>query len=352
MILTILVGVLVLSVLIIAHELGHFIAAKATGVPVEEFGIGFPPRMLGKKWGETVYSINWIPFGGFNKITGEVDPSVPRGLASRGYGVRLLVLGGGIIMNLILPFILMTAAFMIPHSAVEGKVIVEEVAPGSPAEACGIRPGDIVLSADGRPVRNYADLSRITQLHLGLNLELTLTHTDGTTETVRVVPRWKPPEGQGAIGIVTRTQDVQILRESLPFWQAIPAAIRECWDVLALYKNGIIGMVIGTVPFVPAGPVAIVQVTGEVAHAGISPVLELTAFISIAIGITQMIPFPALDGGRIIFVLIEWARRGKRISPRVEGIVHSIGFMILIAILVLVTYQDIIRWVTGGSLIP
>jgi regulator of sigma E protease len=135
-------------------------------------------------------------------------------------------------------------------------------------------------------------------------------------------------------------------------WQAVPASGRDCFETLVLYKNGIVGMIIGTVPFVPTGPIGIVQVTGEVAHSGVSPVLELTAFISIAIAITQMIPFPALDGGRIIFVLIEWLRRGKRISPRIEGIVHTIGFVVLLALLLLITYQDILRWATGGSLVP
>jgi regulator of sigma E protease len=166
------------------------------------------------------------------------------------------------------------------------------------------------------------------------------------------VPRWRPPEGQGAIGTLSRTENAAIVSESLPFWRAIPTGARECIDTLVLYKNGIIGMIIGTVPFVPAGPVGIVQVTGEVAHSGISPVLELAAFISIAIAITQIIPFPALDGGRIIFVIIEWLRRGKRVSARIEGIVHSVGFLILLALLVLITYQDIFRWASGESLIP
>ena len=125
----------------------------------------------------------------------------------------------------------------------------------------------------------------------------------------------------------------------------------SCIEALTLYKNGIIGLIIGTIPFTPAGPVGIIQITGEVAHSGISPVLELTAFISIALAITQLIPFPALDGGRMIFVIIEWIRRGKRVSARTEGIVHSIGFMILLGLLVLITYQDIIRWIGGGSLL-
>jgi regulator of sigma E protease len=352
MILTIVVGIIVLSVLIIVHELGHFFAAKATGVPVEEFGIGFPPRIYGKKWRGTIYSINWIPFGGFNKITGEIDPEVPRGLASRGYGVRLLVLAGGIILNLLLPFVLMSVAYMVPHNIVDGTVVIEEVAPGSPAEAAGILPGDTVVSVNNRPVRSLSDLAREIQLNLGDEITISVLHADNVAETVTLVPRWRPPEGQGAIGTLSRTDNARVVSESLPFWRAIPTGARECIDTLVLYKNGIIGMIIGTVPFVPAGPVGIVQVTGEVAHSGVSPVLELSAFISIAIAITQIIPFPALDGGRIIFVIIEWLRRGKRVSPRIEGIVHSIGFIILLALLVLITYQDIFRWVSGGSLIP
>jgi regulator of sigma E protease len=110
-------------------------------------------------------------------------------------------------------------------------------------------------------------------------------------------------------------------------------------------------MINGTVPFVPTGPVGIVQVAGEVAHTGVSPLLELAAFISIAIGITQLIPFPALDGARMAFIVVEWARRGKRVSPKVETIVHSIGFFILLGLMVLVTYQDLFRWITGGSLL-
>jgi len=352
MILTIVAGIIVLSVLVIVHELGHFITAKATGVLVEEFGIGFPPRLYGKKWGDTIYSINWIPFGGFNHISGEVDPKAPRALAARGYGVRLLVIGGGIVMNLLLPFVLLSATYMIPHDIVSGQVMVEEVAPGSPAEMAGIMPEDTIISINDREVKSGSDLSRYIQLNLGREITVSVEHADATTETVALTPRWQPPEGEGAIGVLYLTENPVIVSESYPFWQAIPIGARSCIEVLVLYKNGITGMIMGTVPFTPAGPVGIVQITGEVAHAGISPLLELTAVLSIALAITQLIPFPGLDGGRIIFVLLEWIRRGKRVSPRVEGIVHSIGFMILIALLIAITYQDIIRWVSGESLLP
>jgi regulator of sigma E protease len=350
-ILTIVIGVVALSVLIIVHELGHFFAAKAMGVPVEEFGIGFPPRAYGRKWRGTIYSINWIPFGGFNKIAGEVDPAVPKGLASRGYGVRLLVLSGGIIMNLLLPFVLLAVAYMIPHDVVSGQVVVQDIAPDSPAEMAGITAGDTIISVNDHGIKNGGDISRYIQLNLGKEINLTVEHADATTETVTLTPRWRPPEGEGAVGIAYKTENATIISESYPPWEAVPIGARSCIEALTLYRNGIIGMIMGSIPFTPAGPVGIVQVTGEVAQSGVSPVLELTAFISIAIAITQLIPFPALDGGRIVFVLLEWIRRGKRISPKIEGIVHSIGFMILLALLVLITYQDIYRWISGGSLL-
>jgi len=352
MILTIVVGIVVLSVLILVHEFGHFIAAKATGCYVEEFGIGFPPRLYGKKIGETIYSINWIPFGGFNKISGEVDPSAPRALAARKYWVRVLVISGGILMNLILPFLLMSIAYMVPHDVLKGQVLVQEVAIESPAALAGIQAGDTILSINGNPVESAGDLSRNIQLHLGAEISVEIRHADATTETVSLVPRWKPPEGQGSIGTVSQTTDPVIVSESLPFWRAIPRGISSVYETLILYKNGLIGMIIGSVPFTPAGPVGIIQVAGEVAEAGVSPVLELTAFISIAIAITQLIPFPALDGGRLLFIFIEWIRRGKRVSPRVEGIIHSAGFFILIALMILITYQDLARWITGGSILP
>jgi regulator of sigma E protease len=351
MLLTIVVGVLVLSVLILAHELGHFIMAKATHCWVEEFGIGFPPRIWGKKIGDTIYSINWIPFGGFNKISGEVDPQAPRALAARKYWVRLLVLSGGILMNLLLPFVLMAIAYMVPHDVVQGQVVVQEISANSPAEAAGIQVGDTILTINGVPADNTATLAREIQLNLGAEISIDVQHTDTSIETVHLVPRWKPPEGEGAVGIASQTMNPVVTSESLPFWRAIPEGAVSVWDSLILYKNGIIEMFMGVVPFTPAGPVGIVQVAGEVAHAGISPVLELTAFLSIAIAVTQLIPFPALDGSHLLFVIIEWLRRGKRVSPRVQTIVHSTGFVVLLVIMLLITWQDIARWVSGGSIL-
>jgi len=352
MVITILIGIAALSVLVLAHELGHFISAKATRVKVEEFGLGFPPRLLSFKWGDTRYSLNAIPFGGFNKLAGEEDPDTPGGLASKGIATRLLVLSAGAIMNLLLPLLLFSIAFMVPHNMVTGQVLVEEVTPDSPAASAGIQTGDILLSINGRPLQNTSDLSRYIQLNLGSEITVNVEHPDSTTEDAQLIPRWKPPEGDGAIGVGAITSEATVTKRHYPFWQAIPMGARDCIEALVLYKNGIISTFIGAVPLTVAGPVGIVQITGEIGRMGVSPLLELTAFISIALAITQLLPLPALDGGRIAFVLLEWIRRGKRISPRIERMVHLTGFFMLIALLLVITFQDIVRIISGVSLIP
>ena len=342
----------VLVVLIIAHELGHFFTAKASGVTVEEFGLGFPPRLVSIKRGGTRYSLNAVPLGGFVKMAGEEDPKVPGSLASKRIGTRLLVLSSGSLMNFLLPLLLFSVAFMVPHNMVFGQVLVEEVAPASPAERAGIEPGDTLLEVNGNPIHNVGDLQRHVQLNLGREISILVQHGDATTEEVQLIPRWRPPERQGAIGVAIRTLSPTIVRQSYPFWQAIPMGVGDCIQTFTLFKNGIISMIIGTAPTVVAGPVGIAQLTGEVAQAGLSPLLEFAAFLSINLAIINLLPLPALDGGRIVFVLLEWVRRGKRVLPKTEGMIHLIGFAMLIAFLLAITYQDIIRIISGESLIP
>jgi len=342
----------VIAVLILAHELGHFITARARGVRVDEFGLGFPPRLFSVRRGETTYSLNAIPLGGFVKMAGEEDPKVPGSLASKSIGTRLLVLSAGSLMNFLLPLLFFSIAFMIPHDLVMEQVMVEEVAPNSPAARAGIRPGDTLLSVNEEPVSNNSDLHRYIQLNLGKEIPILVQHSDATTENVQVIPRWKPPEGQGAIGIAITTSDSTIISQHYPFWEAIPMGVSACIETFVLFKNGIVSMIIGATPAAVAGPVGIAQLTGEVAKAGISPLLEFAAFLSINLAIINIFPLPALDGGRIAFVLLEWVRRGKRIAPKTEGLVHLIGFVMLMGVFMAITYQDIIRIVSGESLIP
>ncbi|GAH99822.1 unnamed protein product, partial [marine sediment metagenome] len=181
---------------------------------------------------------------------------------------------------------------------------------------------------------------------------LLIQHSDATTEEVQIIPRWKPPEGQGAMGILVSLSNPTTVRQHEPFWRAIPMGVGECIETFFLFKNAILSLLTGATSMEIAGPVGIAQMTGEVAKAGISPLLEFAAFLSINLAIINMFPLPALDGGRIVFVLLEWVRRGKRISPKTEGFIHAIGFALLIAAMLAVTYQDILRIMSGESLIP
>ncbi len=352
MLVTLLWFFLILGMLVLAHELGHFVTARAFKVKVEEFGLGYPPRIAGLKRGETMYSLNLCPLGGFTKLTGEEDPNIPGSFAGKSRFARFVILAAGAFMNAILPILLLSIAFMIPHNTLVGSVTVESVSPGSPAEAAGIAPGDVILEVNGRKIQNLSDLQRAIQVNLGKEVNILLKKSGDGDNTIKVVPRWKPPEGQGAIGIVLKQVDYTLREESFPFWQAIPRGVGETVEMYVLLRNGVVSMVIGAMPVQFGGPVAIAQVTGEVAKAGKSALLEFASLLSINLAIFNLLPVPALDGGRILFVLIEWLRRGKRVPPKVENLVHLIGFVILIALIVLVTFTDILRILRGSSLIP
>jgi regulator of sigma E protease len=346
--------VIILVILVVAHEFGHFITAKSRGVSIIEFGIGFPPRIFGIKRGETIYSINALPLGGFVKLAGEEDPRVPGSLAGKGYATRILVLAAGSLMNLILPLVLLSVAFMLPHPMVYYTVTIDQVAADSPAATAGMRSGDTVISVNGNAINNASDIQRYIQLNLGKQVSIEVKHADSTTQTIQVTPRWKPPAGQGATGIVIAppTQDPVTVSQSEPVWKAIPMGAIEGYQTLVLFKNEIILWIIGTSTPQVTGPVGMAALTGEVARAGISPLIEFAAFISINLGIVNILPLPALDGGRIAFVLLEMVRGGKRVSPKTEGLVHLIGFILLIGLILLVTYGDILNIVTTGSAIP
>lgn len=351
-ILAILATVAVLAVLIIAHELGHLFTAKAFGIRIDEFGLGYPPRIFGFKRGQMTYSINWLPLGGFVKIAGQEDPNVPDGLAGKGVGARFLVLSAGVIVNALLPIVLFSIAFMIPTDTMIGDVTVNEVAVGSPAEAAGVLAGDTIISFDGHAIENNSDLSRYIQINLGEESEMVVAREDGSQETLSLIPRWKPPEEEGAIGVSVTTEDAVTVTESEPFFTAIGHGVTELGETFVLFKNAILGLFVGSTPMNIGGPVAIAQITGEAAQAGLSPLLQFAAFLSMNFALLNILPLPALDGGRIVFVLLEWVRRGKRISAKREGTVHFIGFVLLMGFILAVTFQDIGRIISGNSLLP
>ena len=364
----------ILGVLVLVHELGHFLFAKGFGIKVLEFGFGFPPRLFSIRRGETLYSINLFPLGGFVKLLGEEDPSDPRSLAGKPAWVRSFVLGAGSLMNLLLPLLIFTLMFSFPQDTIQGNVEIQRIAPGSPAQSAGLIPGDIVSSINGNSVSNIADLSKEIRLNLGekTNWEILRPQSRFTGSSViggdpglttsippmsfqevsfELIPRWNPPAGEGNAGIVISTINTEVVSISYPIWVAIPKGMKKMGETLILFRNEIRGWVLQTSSPQISGPIGIAQISGEVAQAGLAPLLELTALLSLNLAILNILPIPALDGGRLIFVFLEVIRRGRRIPPEKEALIHALGFAVLISFIIVVSYFDILRLLSGESLL-
>ncbi len=361
--LTILIFIIILGVLVLVHEFGHFIVAKRSGMGVEEFGFGFPPRLWGVKKGETMYSVNWIPFGGFVKITGEDGEhrDNPRSFTSKSGKIRALVLTAGVIMNLILALVLFPLGNVVGalgfsrvelateqelNSAQEVKIQIARVFPGSPAEEAGIKLSDeiagFIENGDLFEVTAIEQVQGFINSHKGQQVTILLKNDD-TEFTKIVTPRLVNPEGEGSLGISLMTTGV--LKGSVA--EAITNGVRDTGYVFyytvlgygsiikSLFTNGNAGADL-------AGPVQLAVTTGEVARFGISYLIRFTAIISVNLAILNIIPFPALDGGRLLFLIIEKIKRSP-ISKRVEMTANTIGFALLLLLMVYVTSKDVIK---------
>jgi regulator of sigma E protease len=298
---------------------------------------------------DMLYSVNWLPLGGFVRLAGESNPAVPRSLASKGTGPRAVVLAAGSFMNAVLPIILFTILFMIPQDVAVGDVVVTQVVPGSPANAAGVQAGDIILQAGGEEIESPTDLVRAISLNAGSEMQW-LVERGGTQEVIRVTPRLNPPPDEGATGIGIDLINSQIVTRSDPPWTALGRAFSNTWEMLVLLKQEVSSWFSGGRTPELSGPIGIAQVTGEVTQeGGLHGWLVLVILFSINLAILNILPIPMLDGGRLLFVGIEWARRGKRIPPEKEGLVHLIGFVVLIGIIILISANDINRLLQGGS---
>jgi regulator of sigma E protease len=351
--LTIFSFLVVLSVLVVVHELGHFLMAKRFGVKVLEFGIGHPPRLFAIKRGETEYSLNAIPLGGFVRMLGEetagmrdvVRPQdAGRSFSAKSRAQRALILVAGPAMNLLLAPLLLTALFMIgvpqEDPAAQNQVQIHDVVPGSPAARAGLRPGDIIESIDSHPITSVDDLRTVTRTRLGQETTLTVRR-GGRTVTVTLTPRTDPPPGQGAIGIQVGRVYTTV---SYPLWEALPRGVLMTVQLLWLFAHGIWLTVSGLVQPDVVGPIGIAEMTGRAASRGIGALLQFTAFISLNLAIFNLLPFPGLDGGRLLFVALETVRGRRVLSPQREGLIHFIGIMILLTLILLVSFNDIMRW--------
>jgi regulator of sigma E protease len=285
-------------------------------------------------------------------MLGEEDPSAPRSFASKKPAVRLATLAAGPLMNAILPIVLLSIAFMVPTQVVVGDVVIDQVAPDSPAAEAGIVPGDTVISINGNSIQNIGDVIYDIHLKMGEKIILELKGADGNLKTATLVPRWNPPPGEGAVGIAMTMVNTGNVSQSYPFWEAVPKSISSIGDTFVLMRNEVTSWFVQKKAPEVAGPVGIFQLTGEVREAGPSYIIQFTAFLSLNLAIVNILPLPALDGGRIVFVLLEVVRRGKRVSPRTEGLIHYIGFAMLIALILVISYFDILRVIRGESLSP
>lgn len=353
MVVTVVAVVIIFSLMVLVHELGHFVSAKRTGVKVEEFGLGYPPRLFTiAKRGDTEFTINAIPVGGFVRMAGEEDPEAPGSLASKRKLVRGLVLSAGSLMNILLAVVLLSIVYMIGTlvpSETEPGVGIYQVMPDSPAAGAGIRPGDTVVAVDGQEMQDYEAFLAYTQAHPGQKISLTLRRNETVMSPVEITPRREFPEGEAPIGIAVGPP---LIIKAYPPWQAIPLGIYETFLWLFAMFQWAVAVIRGLVAPEVAGPIGILQATGEVVRYGLTDTLRFAAFLSTQLGIINLLPFPALDGGRLVFVILEALRRGKRISPQKEGLVHVIGMAILLGFVLVVSYFDILRLTSGRSLLP
>jgi regulator of sigma E protease len=227
--------------------------------------------------------------------------------------------------------------------------VVQAVVPGSPAEAAGLTQGDVIYSIAGRDTKNVVTASRLVRVHMGHEVPIRIKRGDQFL-TIPVEPRWAFPSNQGPTGITIGAQYPFTERVALPPWESIPAGARATLDTLILARNEIIGWVKGGTGPQVAGPVGIAQTTGEVARAGGAPPLfELAALLSINLGVINLLPLPMLDGGRIFFLFIEVLRRGKRIAPEKEALVHLVGFALFVVLAIVVTFADVSRLLGSES---
>ena len=341
--LTVLSFLLVLSVLVLAHEIGHFVAARRAGIRVQEFGFGIPPRLFGFRRGGTLFSVNLLPLGGFVRMKGEnAAPDEPDSFSSKSRARRALVLVAGAGMNLILAPLLFAGAFMIgdtiPCDSCQ-EIEIYAVWPDSPAKGAGLRAGDVLIRMDGEAVVQVETVRAAVQRTLGQQLAITLERDDEEL-TVTAIPRLNPPAQQGPLGI-SLGPPLQTIRRSP--WEAVPMGVQRTGEIMGLLVRGLVMIVSGQLAADVAGPVGMARLTGQAAEAGLTQLLHFTGFLSLNLAILNMLPVPGLDGARLAFVGLEGLRGGRRVNPATEGVIHMVGLMLIIMLMVYVSYQDILQ---------
>ena len=368
---SIILFIIILAILILAHEFGHFIVAKKSGIRVDEFGLGFPPKLYGKKYGETEYTINALPFGGFVKIFGEdpeqesiSGPESRRSFVNQPKWKQIAVLCAGVFFNLLLAWLLISASLMIgsafsSESPLFGgewtskpSLTVIEVMKGSPAQKAGIATGDIILSSSNASGEEKVlsetpeSFQNFVASHNAEEIAVLLKR--GSEEkTVLITPEQGIVKGKPAIGIA---MDMVGTMKLPPIF-----AVYEGGKLTLLYTSetfkGIFGLIFDSFHGKAdmsqvSGPVGIVKIVGDASRLGFDRLLALTAIISINLAVVNILPIPALDGGRVLFVLIETVKRSP-IKPKTANIINNVSFFLLVGLIMIITLSDVWKLFVG-----
>jgi len=358
---TIITFILIFSLIVFVHELGHFVSAKRAGIKVEEFGFGFPPRIFGIKKGETTYSLNLFPIGGFVKIHGEDgekkdDPDKERAFYSKSIWTRAKILTAGVAMNFLLAAFLLSLGYWLGLPAVidnntdgnaeNERIQITNVVSGSPAYESGIKIGDTINSFifQGEIIESpgIEKIQEFIDNHRGEEIIMVIGRGDEVMEK-SIIPRIDHPEGEGPLGIgLTKTAIV-----SYPWYQSLykgfVSTIELTYIIIIALATLIWQLILtGKLAMEVAGPVGIFDLTNQATHLGFIYILQLTAILNIHLAIINILPFPALDGGRLLFLLIEKIK-GSPVSSKIEAIVHTSGFAFLILLMIAITWHDIAK---------
>lgn len=354
MILTIIIFLIVIGILVLVHELGHFIMAKKVGVKVEEFAIGFPPRLFSRKKGETEYSINAIPLGGYVKMLGELEHSKDkRAFENQSPGKRFWIAIAGVLMNVVLAWVIFTVGFSIgmtpvvsspdsiPGKKISSEIILAGFEKDSPAQKAGLEANDILLGgkygSESIEFKSIKDLQNFTANHKGQDITIIYKRGDVIDEKSITELTGDAPLG---IAIVERG----VIK--VPWYKAPIVALRETYATVKLtfeFFGNLMQKLFSTgkVEEGVGGPVAIYVYTGLAIKAGVMVLLQFVALLSINLAVINILPFPALDGGRLVFIALEKLFRKRVIKEKVENIIHMIGYAFLILLIIAITYRDV-----------
>jgi len=336
---TIIATIFVIGLLVFFHELGHFITAKLVGMKVHEFALGFGPKLISKQSGETLYSVRAIPLGGFNKIAG-MDPDDEQdefSFNAKPIWARMLVIVAGPIMNFLLPILLFLIVFL--GSGIDtpsDQAIIGSILPNRPAAQVGLAAGDRILSVNDTQIDSWRQFVSVIQVSAGKQLVIAYER-DNQRGNVTITPEFDPKANRGIIGVVPL-----IINYHPGPLEAASLAVQQVYAIGVSMLSGIGQMISGRAPADVAGPIGVAQMAGQVAQLGILPLLQFAAFLSINLGLINLLPVPVLDGGHIVTLAVE-AIRGKPLSAQKMQYIQMIGFTLLMLLMLLATFKDLTR---------